>query len=134
MRLQVGDAATVQRTITERDIELFAEVTGDRNPVHLDDRFARRTRFGRRIAHGMLGASLISAVLANELPGPGTIYLSQTLQFTAPIYPNDTVTVHVTVTKIREDKPIVTLETLCINQHGEIVIRGEAVVLIEEAN
>lgn len=134
MRLQVGDAATVQRTITERDIELFAEVTGDRNPVHLDDRFARQTRFGRRIAHGMLGASLISAVLANELPGPGTIYLSQTLQFTAPIYLNDTVTVHVTVTKIREDKPIVTLETLCINQHGEIVIRGEAVVLIEEVN
>ncbi len=134
MRFQVGDAATVQRTITERDIELFAEVTGDRNPVHLDDRFARRTRFGRRIAHGMLGASLISAVLANELPGPGTIYLSQTLQFTAPIYLNDTVTVHVTVTKIREDKPIVTLETLCINQHGEIVIRGEAVVLIEEVN
>jgi acyl dehydratase len=80
----------------------------------------------------MLGASLISALLANELPGPGTIYLSQTLQFTAPIYPNDTITAQVAITNIREDKPIVTLETICVNQRGETVIRGEAVVLVED--
>ncbi|HEY8458973.1 MAG TPA: MaoC family dehydratase, partial [Blastocatellia bacterium] len=128
MRLKIGDSASFQKTITADDIERFAELTGDRNPVHLDDDFARRTRFGRRIAHGMLGASLISALLANELPGPGTIYLSQTLQFTAPIYPNDTITAQVAITNIREDKPIVTLETICVNQRGETVIRGEAVV------
>jgi acyl dehydratase len=132
MRLKIGDSASFQKTITADDIERFAELTGDRNPVHLDDDFARRTRFGRRIAHGMLGASLISAALAQELPGRGTIYLSQTLQFTAPIYPNDTITAQVVITNIREDKPIVTLETICVNQRGETVIRGEAVVLVED--
>ncbi|MER3428871.1 MAG: enoyl-CoA hydratase [Pyrinomonas sp.] len=134
MRLRVGDAASVQRTITERDVELFAELTGDHNPVHLDEEFARRTRFGRRIAHGMLGASLISAVLANELPGRGTIYLSQTLRFEAPVYLGDTITAQVMVKQVREDKPIVTLATTCTNQRAEVVISGEAVVLIEEAS
>jgi acyl dehydratase len=129
MTLSVGDAAEISRTVTDEDVRAFAEVTGDRNPVHLDEEYAATTRFGRPIAHGMLGASLISAVLAGELPGRGTVYLSQTLRFTAPVFPGDTVTARVVVTKVREDKPIVTLETVCTNQRGERVVEGEAVVL-----
>jgi acyl dehydratase len=128
MALQVGDTASLSKEITDDDIRAFADLKTDHNPVHLDDDFARRTKFGRRIAHGMLSASLISAVLANQLPGRGTVYLSQTLQFVAPVFPGDTVTARVTVTKIREDKPIVTLETVCLNQNDEMLIRGEAVV------
>ncbi|MBD0370106.1 MAG: MaoC family dehydratase [Pyrinomonadaceae bacterium] len=127
MSLKVGDTDSVTKTITDDDIRAFAALTGDNNPVHLDDDFAKTTRFGRRIAHGMLSAGLISAVLANKLPG--TVYLSQTLTFVAPVYPGDTITARVTVTRVREDKPIVTLETICTNQKDEPVIRGEAVVL-----
>jgi 3-hydroxybutyryl-CoA dehydratase len=129
MTLQVGDSASLSKTITDADIKAFAELTGDHNPVHLDDSFAATTRFGRRIAHGMLSASLISSLLANKLPGQGTVYLSQTLKFVAPVFPDDTVTATVTVTKIREDRSIATLETSCSNQAGETVITGEAVVL-----
>ena len=129
MALQVGDTDSLTKTITDDDIRAFADLTGDHNPVHLDDEFAKTTRFGRRIAHGMLSAGLISAVLANKLPGTGTVYLSQSLTFVAPVYPGDTVTARVTVTRVREDKPIVTLETICTNQRDEPVIRGEAVVL-----
>ena len=129
MSLKVGDGAEVSRTITDDDIRAFAELTGDRNPVHLDEEYAAGTRFGRRIAHGMLGASLISAVLANELPGSGTVYLSQSLRFVAPVFPGDTVTARVEVKSVREGKPVVTLETVCRNQRGELLIEGEAVVL-----
>ena len=132
MDLQVGETASLSKTITDEDVRAFAQMTGDHNPVHLDDDFAQKTRFGRRIAHGMLSASLISAVLANQLPGQGTVYLSQTLQFVAPVYLGDTVTARVTVTKVREDKPIVTLETVCINQRDETLIKGEAVVLVQD--
>jgi 3-hydroxybutyryl-CoA dehydratase len=130
MTLSVGDAAEISKTVTEEDVRAFAELTGDRNPVHLDEEYAAGTRFGRRIAHGMLGASLISAVLANELPGRGTVYLSQTLRFTAPVFLGDTVTARVVVKQVREDKPIVTLETVCTNERGERVVEGEAVVLM----
>ena len=104
-------------------------MTGDHNPVHVDEEFAKTTRFGKRIAHGMLTASLISAVLANKLPGEGSVYLGQTLQFVAPVFPGDTITARVTVKEIREGKPIVKLETVCVNQRDELVIRGEATVL-----
>lgn len=130
MNLKVGDAAEISKTIADEDVRAFAELTGDRNPVHLDDEYAAATRFGRRIAHGMLGASLISAVLANELPGHGTVYLSQTLRFIAPVFPGDTVTARVVVKHVREDKPVVTLETVCTNERGERVVEGEAVVLV----
>ena len=129
MTLNVGDSAEASKTIADEDIRAFAELTGDFNPVHVDDEYARTTRFGRRIAHGMLGASLISAVIANKLPGRGSVYLSQTLRFTSPVYPGDTVTARATVRHVREDKPVVTLETVCTNQHGERVVEGEAVVL-----
>ena len=129
MNFSVGDSAEITKTIEQADIHGFADVTGDHNPVHVDEAFAQTTRFGRTIAHGMLSASLISAVLANKLPGAGSIYLGQTLQFVAPVFPGDQITARVTVTAIREDKPIVKLETICLNQRGEVVIRGEATVL-----
>jgi 3-hydroxybutyryl-CoA dehydratase len=130
--VEIGETASLTRKITDSDIHQFAELVGDYNPVHVDDAFARKTRFGRRIAHGMWGVSLISAVLGTRLPGPGTIFLSQTVQFVAPVYPGDKVTAQVTVSDIREDKPIVTLETICHNQDDELVVKGEAVVLLEE--
>ena len=129
MTFKVGDSAEITKTIEQSDIDAFASVTGDRNPVHVDEEFAKSTRFGKRIAHGMLTASLISAVLANKLPGEGSVYLGQTLQFVAPVFPGDDITARVTVKEIREDKPIVKLETICMNQRGEIVVRGEATVL-----
>jgi acyl dehydratase len=131
MKLNLGDSAEITKTITEADVQAFADVTGDHNPIHLDDEFAKSTRFGRRIAHGMLSASLISSVLANKLPGEGSVYLGQSLQFVAPVFPGDEVTARVTVKEIREDKPIVKLETTCVNQRGDTVIRGEATVLIQ---
>ena len=129
MNFTVGDSAEIKKTIEQADIDAFAEVTGDHNPVHVDEEFAKMTRFGRRIAHGMLTASLISSVLANKLPGEGSVYLNQTLQFVAPVFPGDEITARVTVKEIREDKPILKLETICMNQRDEIVIRGEATVL-----
>ena len=129
MNFSVGDSAEITKTIEQADIDAFADVTGDHNPVHVDDEFAKTTRFGQRIAHGMLTASLISSVLANKLPGEGSVYLNQTLQFVAPVFPGDEITARVTVKEIREDKPILKLETICMNQRDEIVIRGEATVL-----
>jgi acyl dehydratase len=128
---QVGAKATLTRTITNEMVVAFADLVGDHNPVHLDEAFAATTRFGRRIAHGLLVAGLISTVLASDLPGPGTVYLSQTLQFKAPVYLGDTVTVTVEVVKAREDKSIVTLATVCTNQDGKTVIEGEAVALVQ---
>lgn len=130
MKLNAGDTAEITKRITEADVQAFADVTGDHNPIHLDEEFAKTTRFGKRIAHGMLTASLISSVLANKLPGEGSVYLGQTLKFVAPVFPGDEITARVIVRETREDKPIVKLETLCLNQNGETVIRGEATVLV----
>jgi 3-hydroxybutyryl-CoA dehydratase len=130
--LTVGDNASRSLTITDDTIRAFAEVTGDTNPVHLDDDYAAGTRFGRRIAHGMIAAGLVSATLANDLPGPDTVYLNQTLKFKLPVYPGDTVTATVEVLTVRPDKPIVTLSTVCTNQDDEVVLQGEAVVLYSE--
>jgi acyl dehydratase len=131
--LQPGDKASRATTITDEMIRTFAELTGDSNPVHLDEAYAAGTRFGRRIAHGMIAAGLISAALANDLPGPGTVYLSQTLQFKAPVYPGDTITTTIEVKNVRADKPIVTLGTVCKNQEGKVVLEGEAVVLAAQS-
>ena len=130
MKIKQGDTASLTKTISDSDVRAFADLSGDHNPLHLDENFAQQTRFGRRIAHGMLSASLISAVIANELPGEGSIYLAQTLKFVAPVFLGDTVEARVTVIGIREDKPIVTLETVCTNQRNEVVIKGEATVFI----
>jgi len=128
--LNPGETASRTTTITDDMIRAFATLTGDSNPVHLDDAYAATTRFGRRIAHGMIAAGLISAALANDLPGPGTVYLSQTLQFKAPVYPGDMITTTVEVKSVRPDKPIATLSTICKNQENAVVLEGEAVVLV----
>ena len=130
--IQPGDATTRSMTVSDETIRGFAEVTGDTNPVHLDDDYAAGTRFGRRIAHGMIAAGLISATLANDLPGPGTVYLSQSLKFKLPVFPGDTITATVEVVSVRDDKPIATLSTVCTNQSGAVVLEGEAVVLVAQ--
>lgn len=130
----VGETASLSKTISTGDIEQFAEVTGDVNPVHVNEEFAKKTRFGGRIAHGMWAAALISAVLGTRLPGPGTIYLNQTLSFKAPVLPGDTITATVKVVRVREDKRILTLETVCENQKSEKVLEGEAIVLYESVD
>jgi 3-hydroxybutyryl-CoA dehydratase len=128
--IALGDRASLSKIISTKDVRRFAEISGDHNPVHLDMSYAAQTRFGRPIAHGMLVAGLISAVLGTELPGPGSIYLSQTLQFRAPVYINDRITAAVEVIAIRPDKPIVTLKTVCTNQIEQVVLEGEAVLLV----
>jgi 3-hydroxybutyryl-CoA dehydratase len=110
-------------------VETFARISGDTNPVHLDEKYAAKTQFGKRIAHGLLISSYISAVLGTILPGPGSIYLSQTVSFKRPVYLGDEITATVTVTNIRPDKPIVTLKTTCANQNRIVVIDGEAILL-----
>lgn len=130
--LAVGTRASLTRTITEEDIQAFAMLTGDTNPLHLDDAFAQRTRFGRRIAHGFLTASLISAVLGTQLPGPGGIYLEQRLKFLKPVFPGDTIKAQVEVLHYDTEKRIVSLSTDCFNQYGEQVLSGEAVLLLAQ--
>lgn len=130
MNLQIGDKFSTSKQITDAVIRAFAELSGDYNPIHLDEEFAKTTQFGRRIAHGMISGALISAVLGYEFKERRVVYLSQTLKFVAPVFLDDTVTATATVINIREDKPIVTLETVCTKQTGEAVVRGEAVVKI----
>lgn len=130
MDLKIGDKFSTSREVTDELIRKFAEVSGDYNPIHLDEEFAKNTRFGKRIAHGMLSGAFISAVLGYELKERKIVYLSQTLKFTAPVLIGDTVTATATVTNIREDKPIVTLETVCANQNGETLVTGEAAVMV----
>ena len=122
--LQPGMTACTAKTVTEADIILFAGISTDVNPAHLDEEYAKGTMFGGRIAHGMLSAGFISAVLANKLPGPGTIYLSQTLKFKAPVRPGDTVTATVTVKEVNVAKNRVILDTVC-TVGGKVVIEGE---------
>ncbi len=128
---QIGERATFTKTITGADVNALADLIGDHNPVHMDEAFAAQTRFGRRIAHGVFTAGLISAALGNELPGPGAIYLSQEIQFKAPVYLGDTVTAVVEVTAWRPDKRIITLKTDCYNQDEKLVATGQAVLLVE---
>ena len=130
MDLKVGDEFSKSREVTDELVRRFADVSGDYNPIHLDEEFAKTTRFGRRIAHGMLSGAFISAVLGYEFKERRIVYLSQTMKFTAPVYIGDTVTATATVKNIRTDKNIVSLETVCRNQNGEVVVSGEAAVMI----
>lgn len=123
-QLHPGMTASIANTVTEADIILFAGISTDVNPAHLDEEYAKGTMFGGRIAHGMLSAGFISAVLANHLPGPGTIYLSQTLKFKAPVRPGDTVRATVTVKEVNVARNRVTLDTVC-TVAGKVVIEGE---------
>ncbi|MEZ5984767.1 MAG: bifunctional enoyl-CoA hydratase/phosphate acetyltransferase [Hyphomonas sp.] len=128
-QMKVGDTASLERRVTENDIELFALVSGDANPAHVDAEFAATDFFGHVVAHGMWTASLVSAVLGTQLPGPGCIYLGQTIAFTKPVKPGDTVTATVTVLEKKDAKRIVRFETVCTNQDGETVLKGEATVI-----
>ena len=127
--LKVGDTAEITRTLRKQDIELFAVMSGDVNPAHVDEEFAKSDPFHKVIAHGMWGGALISAVLGTELPGPGTIYLDQSLSFRRPVGLGDTVTVRLTVREKIPDKKRVVLDCACTNQAGETVIKGEALVV-----
>ena len=126
--LKIGQKASVQKTFTAADVTAFAGVSLDVNPIHMSDKYAEGTVFGKRIVHGILTSGLISAVLANKLPGPGTIYLGQELRFTAPVYLGDDITAEVEIAELREDKKIVKLNTICYNQDGQKVITGMATV------
>jgi len=126
--LAIGMSAETTKTITDADIVLFAGVSTDFNAVHMDEEYARTTPFGGRIAHGMLSASLLSSVLGNQLPGPGVVYLSQSLRFRAPVRPGDTVHARVTVKEIIVEKSRVVLDTVC-TVGDKVVIDGEATVL-----
>jgi 3-hydroxybutyryl-CoA dehydratase len=130
MDIKIGDSFAKSRLVTDELIRAFAEVSGDFNPIHLDEDFAAGTRFGKRIAHGMLSGAFISAVLGYEFRERRIVYLSQTMRFISPVFIGDTVTTAATVKSIREDKGIVTLDTVCSNQDGRTVIEGEAVVMI----
>jgi 3-hydroxybutyryl-CoA dehydratase len=126
--IEIGAEASFAKTITESDIVSYAGLTGDFNPIHIDAEYARQSMFKERIAHGMLVSGLISAVIGTQLPGPNSIYLGQDLKFMAPVKIGDTVTAVVTVTDKRDEKRIITLKTTVSNQHGEVVVNGNAVI------
>ena len=128
-QVEVSQTAERMHTVTEKDIQAFADVSGDHNPVHLDAAFAETTQFKGRIAHGMLSGAYISATIAGDLPGPGSIYISQTLSFRRPVRIDDTVLTRVTVTAVDLDKARVTLKTECL-VNAKTVVEGEAVVMV----
>jgi 3-hydroxybutyryl-CoA dehydratase len=127
-QLKVGDAAEFAKTVTETDIYLYAGITGDFNPAHVNEEYAKNTFFKARIAHGMLTAGFISAIIANQLPGPGTIYLKQELIFLAPVHIGDTITGRVEILELMPEKNRVRLKTTCSNQDGVVVLTGEGLV------
>ena len=127
--INLGDKSSYSRTVSEADVVLFGGVSGDLNPAHFNEEYSKETMFKGRIAHGMLSASYISTVLGMQLPGPGTIYLSQELKFTAPVKFGDTITATAEVIERIENKNRITLETICVNQRGEVVVKGKAVVM-----
>mgnify|MGYP001814631734 CR=1 FL=1 len=127
--IRIGQSTTFSRTIDEREILLFAAASGDVNPLHLDPDYAAGTRFGEPIAHGILSASLISAAIALQLPGPGVVYVSQSLRFLRPVKAGDELTARLEVTAKRDDKKFVTLDCEIVNQHGKPVVTGQAEVM-----
>lgn len=128
--LKVGDSASLTKKMTEAEVKLYATLSGDTNPVHLDEAYAQTTIFKTRVVHGMFVSSLFSALLGNHLPGNGTIYLGQELRFTKPVFLNDTVTATVTISELVAEKNRAVLETVAVNQHGDVVVKGSATVLL----
>ena len=126
--LEIGQKEFVEKTISETDIYLYAGITGDLNPAHVNEEYAKKTFFKSRIAHGMLTAGLISAVVGMKLPGPGTIYMAQELKFTAPVRIGDTIKAEGEVVEINKDKNIAVIKTTCTNQDGIVVLTGTATV------
>ncbi|MDH3392175.1 MAG: MaoC family dehydratase [Desulfobulbaceae bacterium] len=132
--LKVGDKAFCTKAFTEEEVFQFAGISFDKNPLHLDKDFGKASIFGQRIVHGMLVASLFSGLIGMELPGKGSIYLGQSLAFKAPVAIGEQVTASVEIINIRQDKPIVTLRTICVNAKGTVVIEGEAVVKVNSGS
>lgn len=131
--MKIGDSASFTKTVTDTDVYMFAGITGDFNPAHVNQVEAEKGMFGKRIAHGMLSAGFISAVLGTMLPGPGTIYMGQELRFTKPVAIGDTITATATVAEMIVEKNRVILDTVCTNQNGEVVIKGKATVMPPKA-
>ena len=130
--VSVGDTATFEKSISEDDIVAFARATGDEQPLHLDDAYAAKTRFKRRIAHGMLSAGLISAALGTKLaPHATVVYLQQSMRFLKPVFPGETITAKLVVTSIDAERRFVTCSSDCVNQDGDTVLTGEATVLLD---
>lgn len=130
--LKIGQTASIQKTFSAADVTAFAGVSLDVNPVHMSEGYAKNSLFGTRVVHGMLTASLISAVLGIQLPGPGTIYLGQELKFLAPVYLGDDITAQVEIIELRPEKKVVRLNTVCVNQDGKTVISGVATVKFDK--
>lgn len=130
--IKVGDSDSFTKTVTEADVYNFAGVSGDFNPAHINETYAKETMFKGRIAHGVLSVSFISTVIGTLLPGPGSIYLSQEVKFLKPVYFNDTITATCTVTEIIEEKNRIHLDTVCTNQRGEEVITGSVKVFLPD--
>ena len=128
MSTHVGASARRTKVVSRRDIELFTEISGDRNPIHYDEGLAGRSRFGRVVVQGGVTSGLLNAVVAEDLPGPGSVFLEVSWKFLAPVAPGDEITAEVTVTGVREDKPVTTLATTITNQDGTVVLDGTAVV------
>jgi acyl dehydratase len=125
LKLTVGQRAWRTKTVTARDVELYSEITGDRNPLHFDPAFAARTRFGRLVAQGGITAGMLNALVAMDLPGPGTVFMSQSLRYLAPTYLGDTLTAEVEVLALKPDKPVCQLKATITNQEGTVVLEGE---------
>ena len=123
--LRVGQRATRTQTVTEREVELYAQITGDRNPLHFDAAFAARTRFGRLVAQGGIAAGMLNALVAMDLPGPGTVFMSQSLKYLAPTYLGDTLTGEIEVIGLKPDKPVCQLRATIRNQDGTLLLEGE---------
>ena len=126
--IQIGSTASRTRSVSRRDIELFTEITGDRNPIHYDDELAGRSRFGGVVVQGGVTSGLLNALVAEQLPGPGSVFLEVSWRFLAPVRPGDVITAQAVVTAAREDKPLTTLATTVTNQDGAVVLDGTAVV------
>jgi acyl dehydratase len=125
LALRVGQRARRQQTVTAREVELYAQITGDRNPLHFDPDFAARTRFGRLVAQGGIASGMLNALVAMDLPGPGTVFLSQTLTYKAPTYLGDTLTAEIEVLSVKPDKPVCQLKATITNQDGTVLLEGE---------
>lgn len=126
MKLKTGDTASRSLTLTAEDVEAYAKITGDRNPLHFDEEFAAATKFGRPVVQGGLTTGLLHALVAMDMPGPGSVFLSQDWRFTAPVYIGDTITATATVRGVHETKPVTQLEVEVVRDDGEIVLEGEA--------
>jgi acyl dehydratase len=129
--LKVGDKASLSKAFSEAEVFQFAEISTDKNPLHLEKEFGQASIFGRRVVHGILVSSLFSGLIGMVLPGKGSIYLGQNLTFKGPVYIGQQVTASVEIIKIRDDKPIITLRTVCFDSEGEVVIEGDAVVKVD---